>query len=525
MKNQKGVNLVSLSVAVIVIIAIAGTVLYNVRTNLGVQKLKAMQADIENLRGKVANYYLQYGALPVLNVYSGGEKQVTSIPKDSSVLKDVLENAANDNLDTGDYYVIDLKAMENITLTYGEDYENLKDKSPETIQTLSNGTLTDVYIINSVSHNIFYVDGITYEGKTYYTQYQEEGKEKIGSVDIDLSDLLVIAKAISEGTVFNDNTPMTDEYGNTFIIPKGFKLSKDSAKVVTEGIVIEDATYTNTKGSEFVWIPVSKDNKKIVGPAYSGADKIAKKEATITLSRYTFKTDGTPTDEGTNTISNKFIESASSQYGEAVAKTDITSANGFIAKTNAAGGFWIGRYEARVENWTGDVVTTNSSHSHSWTRYTGGKLVEKPEAQVFNYITQNKASELSQKMYEKENDGTTAITKFESDLINSYAWDTATLFLQEFGWKNYSRQTSINTSGPNANGTVSDSNKDNPCNIYDMASNCYEWTTETSSFSGRPCVVRGGSYLYSSDCTSSRDYHGTTLARDYRSFRPVLYVK
>ena len=66
MKNQKGINLVSLSVAVIVIIAIAGTVLYNVRTNLGVQKLKAMQTDIENLRGKVANYYLQYGALPIL---------------------------------------------------------------------------------------------------------------------------------------------------------------------------------------------------------------------------------------------------------------------------------------------------------------------------------------------------------------------------------------------------------------------------------------------------------------------------
>ena len=514
MKNQKGVNLVSLSVAVIVIITIVGTVLYNVRTNLGVQKLKAMQADIENLRGKVANYYLQYGALPILK-----QQEI-----EDSILSENVKTIENGNIETGKYYVIDLSAMENITLTYGEDYENLKDKSPETIQTLSNGTLTDVYIINSVSHNIFYVHGITYEGKTYYTQYQEEGKEKIGSVDIDLSDLLVIAKAISEGTVYNDNTPMTDEYGNTFIIPKGFKLSKDSAEVVTEGIVIEDATYTNTKGSEFVWIPVSKDNKKIVGPAYSGADRIAKKEATITLSRYTFDKNGTSNDQEANTI-NFFTELVSSSYGNAVAKTDITSANGFKEKTKAAGGFWIGRYEARVENWTGDVVTSNSSNSPSWTGYTGGKLVEKPNAQVFNYITQNKASELSQKMYEKENDGTTAITKFESDLINSYAWDTATLFLQEFGWKNYSRQTSINTSGPNANGTVSDSNKDNPCNIYDMASNCFEWTTETSSSSNYPCVLRGG-FCYNSDyCTSSRGSYSTTYASADGSFRPVLYIK
>ena len=514
MKNQKGVNLVSLSVAVIVIITIVGTVLYNVRTNLGVQKLKAMQADIENLRGKVANYYLQYGALPILK-----QQEI-----EDSILSENVKTIENGNIETGKYYVIDLSAMENITLTYGEDYENLKDKSPETIQTLSNGTLTDVYIINSVSHNIFYVDGITYEGKTYYTQYQEEGKEKIGSVDIDLSDLLVIAKAISEGTVYNDNTPMTDEYGNTFIIPKGFKLSKDSAEVVTEGIVIEDATYTNTKGSEFVWIPVSKDNKKIVGPAYSGADRIAKKEATITLSRYTFDENGTSNDQEANTIENYFTELASSSSGNAVAKTDVTSANGFIAKTNVAGGFWIGRYEARIEGYTS--VKTNCPYSDpNWVGYTGGKLVEKPGAQVFNYITQNKASELSQKMYEKENDGTTAITKFESDLINSYAWDTATLFLQEFGWKNYSRQTSINTSGPNANGTVSDSNKDNPCNIYDMASNCTEWTTETSSFSNFPCVVLGGGYYYSGYYTSSRGFNGPNSADESTSFRPVLYIK
>ena len=358
------------------------------------------------------------------------------------------------------------------------------------------------------------------------------GKDKVLDVSTGtVKEPSAVAKAINAGTVFSDdNTPMTDEYGNTFIIPKGFKLSKDSAEVVTEGIVIEDATYTNTLKSEFVWIPVSKDNKKIVGPAYSGADKIAKKEATITLSRYTFDENGTSYDQEANTINNKYTELVSSSYGNAVAKTDITAENGFKEKTKAAGGFWIGRYEARVEGYTS--INTNCPYDDpNWIGYTGGKLVEKPGAQVFNYITQNKASELSQKMYEKENDGTTAITKFESDLINSYAWDTATLFLQEFGWKNYSRQTSINTSGPNANGTVSDSNKDNPCNVYDMASNCYEWTTETYSDSNSPCVQRGGySYTRYGDTTtvsytSCRSHSGATHAIDRYSFRPVLYIK
>ena len=30
------------------------------------------------------------------------------------------------------------------------------------------------------------------------------------------------------------------------------------------------------------------------------------------------------------------------------------------------------------------------------------------------------------------------------------------------------------------------------CNIWDMSSNEMEWTTETSNFSVKPCILRGG---------------------------------
>ena len=326
---------------------------------------------------------------------------------------------------------------------------------------------------------------------------------------LDVKQPSTVEQAITNGTIFNEkNTQLTDEYENTVVIPKGFKLSKDSADVVTEGIVIEDATYTDTIGSQFVWIPVSKDNNE------ENKIKGATKNTTILLSRYKFGTNGVPDDKEASTIDNYFTELSNSSYRNAVAKTDVKSANGFIAKTNAAGGFWIGRYEARTTS-----STARSSHIDPLTAVT-----EKPEYAVYNYIRQPDASAKARTMYEEEN-------YFESDFTNSYEWDTAILFLQEYDNREgtnltpYSRQNSINTGSLLETGTVSESNKDKICNVYDMASNCFEWTTETSSSSNGPCVGRGGLFSRSDVYTSFRYSDDSSFAHGSYSFRPILYIK
>ena len=122
-------------------------------------------------------------------------------------------------------------------------------------------------------------------------------------------------------------------------------------------------------------------------------------------------------------------------------------------------------------------------------------------------------------------------TPFESDLVNSYAWDTATLFLQTFGNNpKYSIQTSLNTNsdGLATQGTnkLDTSKQDKICNVYDMASNCIEWSTETCNYGGSstPCTIRGGSYYDSYYFTS---YHGgsnATSSNNVYSFRPLLYL-
>ena len=338
---------------------------------------------------------------------------------------------------------------------------------------------------------------------------------------------------ITAGQKAPDNSNAQYKSGNyTAIIPAGFTVSNQSGESSIEtGLVIRD-----DDGNEFVWIPVGI-------PWKTDSTK------TITLSRYKFDDNGDPDDKGANTIDNYFRELASSTLRNAVAK----NIEDFKTKTNAAGGFWIGRYEARTtsqtartskndtltsvtekpENSVYNYITQPNASAKAIEMYTGGKLVEKPGAQVFNYITQNKASELSRTMYSSNN-------YFESDLVNSYAWDTATLFLQEYDNRTYnintnsnykakySRQIRLSTgfknTGTNAS-SITDANKDKICNVYDMADNCYEWTTETYSSSSDPCVGRGGCYYNGDYYTSNRYLDLTTNASVDYSFRPVLYIK
>ena len=299
-----------------------------------------------------------------------------------------------------------------------------------------------------------------------------------------------VEEAIQHGRVLNatDNTELHDEKGNKIVVPAGFKVTGD-ATTIDKGIVIEDATTGATSGSQFVWIPVgtiTKADGTTVG---------------INLNRYAFDSNGIPTEKNEEVIDAYYSETASK--GNTVAK----SISNFKSSVTTNGGYYIGRYEART-------TTARNDKENALTQIT-----EKGTDQVYNYVTQLQAASQAQNMYNDSN--------FTSDLMNSYAWDTATLFLQNCGTnKNYSRQTRLNSSllqtGTN---TLTETNKiDKQCNVYDMASNIFEWTTETSSNSGFPCVGRGGIYDNSTYYTSVHNYGDTSYSTYSVGFRPLLYL-
>ena len=166
----------------------------------------------------------------------------------------------------------------------------------------------------------------------------------------------------------------------------------------------------------------------------------------------------------------------------------------------------------------------------TWTAYDGDSsdTVIKPGEKVWNYVTQKKASELCINL--KTSNGYTDVT---SDLVNSYAWDTAIVFIQKCGTdSNYANQTGLSTTPDNpsnlgkailAEGNGKDK-ADVQCNIYDMAGNCYELTTETYSGSVVPCVIRGGFYNSSFNFTGFRGGYMPTGAHVGITFRPLLYL-
>ena len=340
-----------------------------------------------------------------------------------------------------------------------------------------------------------------------------------------------------------------DKNGNQVVVPGGFKISRDSGESVEQGVVIEDK-----EGNQFVWVPVSNING-------DGSNKIKKddgSEVEITLGRYIFasesatipgepipKQKGSEYDQTTieqatsGTLDTKYKAgnyyyelngSRTSNEKEDKTGTNTTAKNlkDFIEKTETNKGFYIARYEASYGS------GYNSSGTDTATKFGNAKPLSKPSTAnstssmdyttgtLWNYITQPQAALVSQNMYKND-------SYVESDLINSYAWDTAIVYIQAMGNNNYANQK-------DGNGTLKNtgSTGDEKCKIFDMAGNEREWTTEYSTFTGSslgigyacPCSVRGGNYNSSSNCTKIRNScDRATRSYNVSSFRFLLYVK
>ena len=318
------------------------------------------------------------------------------------------------------------------------------------------------------------------------------------------------------GTVVDKNTKVEDAYGNKITIPKGFKIvahgtaagsatytySGNNIPAVQDGIVIENGT----DGNQFVWVPVGTIKNK------------NNTTNTITLGRYSnfAKQNGTyvPAQNANNytqevAINTNYKELSTFRAGNTSTGSSAQNATArdlksFVETTLANGGYYIARFEASG---------------------TTSKITSKYSQTVLESAEQSSAATLAREMYGEVKENNELV--YASDLINSYAWDTAIIFIQTYSTvdnaSNYANQYKGNAETRNSTG-LSD---DKYCNIWDMSGNAYEWTTESYISTGSSGVGRGGcnvsdsgdNYNYTSfrtELTGSRAY--------FDGLRAILYV-
>ena len=332
------------------------------------------------------------------------------------------------------------------------------------------------------------------------------------------------------GKVVDKNTKAEDAYGNKITIPKGFKIlehnptsstgtvtynytnSEETGEhipAVQDGIVIEDKD-----GNQFVWVPVGTIKNK------------NNTTNTITLGRYEFDSNTgalkstTPAQVASVEnctqavkIDSYYQELSTSRGGNSAEDSTAQNATArnleeFISTTLANGGYYIARFEASG---------------------TASKITSKYNQTVLGNISQPNAAKVAREMYGEVKENNELV--YASDLVNSYAWDTAIIFIQTYStgedassYASQNKSTSFAKTGKN---------NDKYCNIWDMSGNAYEWTTEYSTYSFNsnvyPCVSRGGYYVTDGggarNYTSYRGDDGTTLSISRYSLRSLLYVK
>ena len=380
-----------------------------------------------------------------------------------------------------------------ISLSIGED--GIFKRAGEGAETYKNASENEKIELDKVSNYIGdYLNGNNKE--------DEEEEEEI---------VLDVEEAIKSGTIYKENTTIYDKYSNPVKVPAGFKLAKDSGKDVTKGIVIEDANAGDeiSKGNQYVWVPIGDVKYNENGDV-----------KTINLGRYEFETNTAgvmkqSADDYETVVeidvnqSYNYVEKVNNNNEETLAK-DLEE---FITKAKNSGGYYIGRYEVGDANAKEErIFTEDTSHPEAIP-------VIKKDKWPYNYINQADASKLAKNLYNENSD-------VESDLISSYAWDTAIIFIQTFsGDIDYSKQIylqeSLNTTG---NEHDSNNNYDVRCNIYDMAGNVEEWTTEECTNVNSPCVDRGGRYGDKNDYVANRSYSNTNASRNVLGFRTIMYL-
>ena len=372
---------------------------------------------------------------------------------------------------------------------------------------------------------------------------------------------------------YTDGLPKTD-YTKPYLPSDEF--SKKEGDLST-GLVIQDS-----KGNEYVWVEVPKtlyddesyntettngDKKPNPGEEYNENDY---NNIEYCLKKYTAANSNSP-------YKDIYAEDTTIQNGWFAGTEEYNTAKQKMLKSiYENGGFWVGRYEAGIEN-ESDVRINNKEGT-----VTVPSLipVTKQNAYPYNYVTRTQAKVLAERVggenytsslmfgiqwdlmlkfieekeveNAKDTEKETARTNIKNALSSTSKYNNkyignyrdAELALNRGKFKQYGElSTWYKLDGVDKTNLVTGSKKlsqssiENAIllttgasdetklqNIYDIAGHVWEWTLEFC-YAGYPCTFRGGSYLYnaSNHPARTRNISNTSDSFSYIGYRVGLW--
>lgn len=565
-KKEKGITMTSLVITVIMLMILTSIMIYNTKSSLNINRLTNFYNDIELLRDKISTYYNEYGKIPA-------EIKYTNTSNLSSVL--------SSQNDTGDFYVIDLEAMQGISLNYGKDYEKVKNDKTHA------NSYTDLYIINENSHNIFYVKGLEIKEdetvKKYYTDYTEPDQTLI---DLRYIDGILIPDGYyyigkTKDNSGNESIVISNVQGETIDASKAnqYKWVKQISKIESKPSSI---TLENNQ-NEIEFVKSVNTNKGYFKNSegkvrYTVVNEEKWSETYTKDTEYKDKNGDTVTipqgfkvsmSTSMNTIENGlvvkdnndnqwvWVEVPKTVFTTATSKTDydkikanlITYATTYrkgsstqncnwsdewysgcgIANSNTYLTMYNKMLSSVYENggfWIsryeiGDSTATASNTARTSSSGVTGTAVSKLNQMPYNYVTCSQAQNLAS--------GMSTNTNKTSSLLFGIQWDLTCKFIEKNSnlAKTYINEDSSNW-GNYKNSVLlktGSSEQANILNLYDFAGNEWEWTLEyANSDTSNPCVSRGGAYCeQENNAVSSKLSASVSNSFEKIGFRSTIY--
>ena len=448
LRKERGVTMITLTITIIILIVITGILIYNARDIVYIKNYNALKNDIQLLRSKVSEYYNEYGTIP-----AKAKCSKISVGLETVFTEDELNNE-------GELYVLDLEALDGLTLNYGKDYEEVKDLAEV------DDYYSDLYLIHGMTHNIFLNGGIKFaEGDTinfYYTDYDTPDQARVDFRYVDgikipdgyyyigrdeakdivisqnLNDAINLeqdnqyywkeTEEILEDVVLQEGQTM-EEYEQSTWEHKGYYVNDKTKKVIYLDVkmfipstsdttpYLLDRNSTILSGTklenglvmidgnknEWVWIEVPKSIFSNV--AYTGGQSITSSEGDENLEKIEQTLKNYASDYGYENWNDVYYEGcgleSEGQY--------ISLKNRMLKSVFDNGGFWIGRYEAGSNEY---LQNENEVKDRD--------LVIQKDKYTYNFVITEKAQELSETLVTNNERVSSLMFGIQWDLICKY---------------------------------------------------------------------------------------------------------